>query len=327
MPELFGHNTIEDFLRPSPERFLQRYASHRIDVLKKALRKIDFNFKGRFIADLTMPGNVGGYFSPDHNILAINPWVLLYSSEKEIAHILFHEGLHAGIYSNGTRVMDETLVETMTKKKMDEVYGGATFRSGYDGLVKEASEFFGELSFDQIIEKIEDGDEETFDNMLEILIVRPMVAQKNIRDLTWTGVRKELSKKWKLIKKFFPRMVNKIAKNNRGLHEEAGMEPYQYKLDGLLEKTASRIIGSNPEIILEVFLKITKKGEVNLEKERLRSIFVKSGYRYIYDLEPDYIEKSIERFITEVQLLKEQDEKIDIKKLYLPVLEGKDNNN
>jgi hypothetical protein len=322
MPELFGHNTIEDFLRPSPERFLGMIAPHRIGVLRRALSKIGFNFSGRFIADLTMPGNVGGYFSPDYNILAINPWVLLYSSEREIAHILFHEGLHAGIYTDGVNVMDETLVETLTKKKISEVYGGATFRSGYDGLVKEASEFFGKISFDEIVEKVEDGDEETFDNLLEIFVVRPMIGEKNIKDLTWTGVQRELSKKWKLLKKFFPRMINKIAKNNRGLHDEAGMEPYQYKLDGLLEKMASRIIGSNPEVILEIFLKITKKGEINLEEERMQNIFVKSGYRYIYDNEPEYIQQAISRFIIEVKLLKEQKGEINVKKLFLPVLEG-----
>ncbi|GAB4284189.1 MAG: hypothetical protein Kow0081_1250 [Candidatus Dojkabacteria bacterium] len=305
MPFELKFESLLDLLRMPPEKFLKLFAPNRLKVLQNAISKIKFrDFKGKFITDLTMPANVGGYYSPDLNIIAINPMLLLHGSEKEIAHVLFHEGIHAGIYTKGTEVLEEVVTETMAKKRIQELYGGPPPRSGYDGLVKEADEMFGDLEYNEMVEQVEDGDEATFDNYLELIIIRPAIGDADYSKLNWKEIRKSLKKKWKLLKKLFPRMINKIAKNNRGLHEDAKMEAYEYKLEGLLERAATKIISENKDIIVDIFLDITKNGEDNLEAKSILKKMVKQGFGYIIDKDPEIVEGYINSLLEQTKKYK-----------------------
>lgn len=299
-----------DALRPDPLAWLESVAPGRAYVLKNALKKIKFKFNGIFIVDLLMPMNVGGYYTPGRKppILAISPMLLLYGSESQIAHVLFHEGLHAGIYTDGVPLMEEVVVETMTKKKMDEVYGKNDFASGYDGMVKEVAEYFGELSFSEMQERIEDGDEETFNNLLELIVVEPAFNSKNIQDFRWERIQGRLKKKWDMILRLFPRMVNTIADNNRGLHESGAMSFYSYKLEGLLNATAERIIEKEPQKLVEIMLELTKNGE---EIENIEEKLIKEGFAYLFDFDRIYMQKAIQIFKAQILLLQMNGEEVN----------------
>lgn len=300
-----------DIFRPHPEDFLSQYAPDRISMLKRILHKLGFSFKGEFIADLLMPGNVGGYFSPGKNILAINPYLLLSGTEEEIAHVLYHEGLHAGIFTNGTQLMEEVVVETMTKKKIEDLYGKSTFKTGYDSLVEDASKFFGDLSFDDMKEMVEDEeDQSSFDKFMSLAVVNPSIRNQKIEDLKWNSIQNNLKQKWGMLKELFPRTINSIAKNNKGLHEAAKMEAHQYKLEGLLENTARDIMANHQDLLIEIFLEVTQNGEKSLDSEEIISLLMKDGYGYLYDMDPGTMKKMIQLFTSQVTILRFQEKEI-----------------
>ncbi|MCA9381277.1 hypothetical protein KC678_03360 [Candidatus Dojkabacteria bacterium] len=292
--EFFKQKSIEDILRPSPESFLEEHPA-ALRKLKNALRRIKFNFKGNFVVDLTMPNWIGGYFNLVDTI-AINPWLLLYGAEKDIAHVLFHEGLHAGVYTE-TGVDDEALVEAMTKKKMAEVYGGASFKSGYDDMVNDFNQYFGDMNFSELSEMIESGDEQTFDNLLEVMVVNPSLDDKNYESLDWEEIKRRLGRTWGVLQKLFPRMMNSIEGKNVGPHDGTNVSLHHFKLDSLLEKTAKRILGEQTGLINKIITDITKEGEENLDKELIKEEFFKLGLGYLYDTDPEFIEEQIEKFV------------------------------
>lgn len=311
--------SLEELFRMHPEKFLRIFAPHRAGMIKSILDKIEFSkFKGRLIADLTMPMNIGGYYSPDRNIIAINPMLLLHGKERDIAHVLYHEGLHSGIYSEGTEIMEEVVVETMTKKKIADLYGESTFRSGYDGMVNEAEKFFGDLSYEEMVEQIEDGNDETFDNFLELAVVRPLIGEEDHTKLTWSEIRKSLKKKWGMLKKLFPRMINKLAKNNKGLHEDADMEVYEYKLDNLLERAAKKIFSDNRDALAEILVDVTEAASLNpMNSDRIEKLLTLLGYGYLLDEEPKFMAKMIDQFMFQANLLKDNDEEVTAEKIVL----------
>ncbi len=289
--------TVENFFLQSAENFLKTFAPNRLRILRNALQKINFKNPKGFYVDLTMPMNVGGYFSPDNGMIAINPMVLLYGTEQEIAHILFHEGLHAGIYTQSS-IMDEALVESMTKKKIHELYGGQAFKSGYDDIVEEINEFFGDMSFESMSNLIEDGDQSTFDNLLKVIVV-----DKSINDgldaLSWQSIEYRLGKNWKTLQTLFPRMMNKLAGKNVGLHAPANVSLHQFELEGVLAKAAMQIVSEHPELLDELMEKILEKRKISeISNDELVEQIFNSGFGYIYDFDPSFIEKKIKEFRT-----------------------------
>lgn len=274
---------LERLLNLSPEEFLQYFAPHRERMFKRLKKKIEFKFGGKLIVDLTMPMRVGGYFSPGSNIIAINPFLLLHGSENEIAHVLFHEGLHAGAY--GPQVLDESLTETLTKKKIQEVYGGSELKSGYDGLVKQANQFFGDLTYKELAKYIEDGDEDTLNNLLELIVVKPLLDKSDLPN--WHDVKKKLKTQWQILKRLFPRMMNSIGNKTSDLHEEAKLDFHEYKLEGLLKKTAQKAF--EEERVSSLVRKIIKAKKLVSKGEVIKEL-INQGYSYMYDYNPDIVD-------------------------------------
>ncbi len=292
--EIHKQKSIEDILNPSPENFLEKHP-RALRKLKNALRKIGFRFKGRFIVDLTIPNYVGGYYAEQINTIAINPFLLLYGSEKDIAHVLFHEGLHAGIYTE-SKVDDEALVESMTKRRMKEIYGGGEMKTGYDELVDDFNKYFGDLSFGDLSEMIEGGDDETFDNLLEVMVVNPEIKNGDIDSLSFLEIKKKLANVWSVLQKLFPRMMNSISNRNVGPHSGTNVELHHFKFDSLLDKTARQVIGENQELLDEIFETICIDNKEYTKEEVVDQMF-KLGLGYLFDYERDFIEEKISEFI------------------------------
>jgi hypothetical protein len=312
---------INEF-KPYVETFLNRFAPERIAMFNRILKKLKFKFKGEIIIDLFCQNNVAGYFSPTENIIAVNPWVILEYSEAEIASVIFHEGIHAGIYTNGVNVWDESLVETLTKKGIDEMYSEDGLQSGYDSMVSELSEFFSELSFQELIDKVEDGDELTFDNLLEQIIISRYLNKDNVnvQDFKWSSIEKRLKDKWNMIQRLFPRMVNKLAKNGRGLHENGEMSLHHYKMEGLLNVAATKIFDYKKDLILDILLDVSDQGEKVLTAEEIKDILFEKGYGYIYDKSPQKVDQFINTYIVQmgiIQLTAQKLDNIDLKQLVL----------
>lgn len=288
----------KEFFQQNPLEFLKLYAPHQLKKLKRALSKTKFKFNGDFIVDLLMPANVGGYFAPDQNILAISPYILLQGTEQQIAHILIHEGIHAGVY--GPRVLEESLTETMTKKRMAEIYNKSSFKSGYDDLVKEAEFLFGDLSYSEISEKIENGDQETFNNLLEMMINGSSYQEEDVSQLSWDEIYKKLKEKWGVLQKLFPRMMNSLKRKSRGLHEGAAdVALSEFKLDDILARSARKILADKPELLDEVFEHISEKLEdfTEIEFSDFKDLLRQHGFLYLLDADEAVVKKAAESFI------------------------------
>jgi len=286
-------------------KFLETYNPDRLKMLKRLLSKIGFRFKGILLADLFMPMNVGGYYYDAGEVIAINPALLLYGSEKDIAHVLVHEGIHAGIYTD-QKVDDEALVESMTKQKMIDIYGGKKMKSGYDGLVDKFAETFGDMSFDEMSELINDENDETLNSFLEVVVVDSSI-ENGIEDLSWEEIKKKLSGMWGTLQKLFPRLMNSVGRKTNDLHAEAQLSFKEFKLESLLQKTAQRIISEQPTIIYDLLEEITEvftNKEVLSEdfEDTLIAMIYSSGYGYLIDFDDVAVRKIVTSFALIKQL-------------------------
>lgn len=295
---LFGFESKKkgiDRFRPDLLDFLENFAPGQLSTVKRILKKIEFEYDRPLVVDLTMPPNVAGYFSTTMDFIAISPALLLRGTESQIAHVILHECLHAGVY--GPKVDDEALVETMTINRITELYGRDDFPTGYDDLVSAVREYFGDKSFAEIQEAIEEGDEETFNNLLTFMVVDPALDGDDPRDLSWKKIESNLRKRWKFIRKYFPRIINTISGNSSaGVHDNATMGVHEFKLEMLLEKAAERIMANKSKLIKLMEI-VTNQGQVNLTQKDIIAGLVDEGFAYLVDMYQKEIEAEITQFI------------------------------
>lgn len=275
--------------------FIESISPSRADQLKAMLNRADFSFSGKIIVDLTMPMYIGGYYSPSDHVIALNPMLALTGSLKSIAHVFVHEGLH----SEG--IMDESLTELLTKLKMQEVFGGSEFQSGYDGMVEKTKELMGEMSFTEVRELIERGDLQTFENLLEVILIQPALhSLEDLNDLSFESIESGLQSKWSELQELFPRMMNSIANNNRGLHDEAGLEARQFDLTNLLQKTAFQIFNEKQHLLTGIFNQITKNGQDKLQEDEFINAMFEHGFGYLVDFEPQVIKRMYNTYAMQI---------------------------
>ena len=229
--------------------------------------------------------HVGGYYSKELNIIGINPIILL-QGEAALAHVLYHESLHAGFVLNEeneriTGIMDEGLVETLTVKRMIEAYGCDPIKSGYQEIVDELFQYFGNFSDTEILNDISDNHVTTLDNILEKIVLWPLVRTGNINNLTRDRIKSELFSKWMFIRRYFNRLLNDVDGRNVNPFEDAIMDVSEYKLDNLMNRAVELMIETFgiydifSEIADEINCEITKAAVIEGLKnsDKLRYIF------------------------------------------------------
>lgn len=295
------------------ETFLNMFAPHRVSMWKDILRKLKFSYDGNVIADVRLPTYVGGYYDLKDTI-AINAFYLLYASEVEIASILAHEGIHAGVYTDGVNVEDESVTETLARKKINDVYSDQGFPA-YEDLVSQVKEFFGDYSFEEMVELIENGDEETFDNFLELIVINPLCESEDPRDLEWSSIDKKLKKQWKFVKQMFPRMINSIQERNVNPHEEATMDVQQYKLEGLLAKAAEKITNDYAKLA-DIIIASTKHVHTLVTSQTIYDVLRDEGYSYLLDFAADKMNNFVHTFVQMFNVAQLQNNKVDADTLF-----------
>lgn len=276
--------------------FAEKFAPHRAWMINQILRKIRYTLKGNLLVDVRMPAVVGGYFDLKDTI-AINPMLILFGSEKEIAHVLIHESIHAGNYTDGVMVEDESLTETMTQKYMKSCYGGIGLETGYQPLVEELEELVGEeMSFEELVQTVEEEEaDDKFDNLLSTIVVKPMINEGKPEELSWDSIELEVKKKWDVLARLFPRTINKIEGKNKGVHEKATMHASQVKLEGLLEKLADQMINDQPELLVGVLIRATQNSKNLVTEKDVINMLWAEGFGYLMD----FAEKKMNKYIIE----------------------------
>jgi len=307
-PEILTLNRFEQVsLNPEIEifDFLSAYAPQRINLLNNILNKTGFkgHFDGDLIVDLKMASNAGGYFDMEDTI-AINPLILLTGTEEEIAHILIHESHHAGIYPNKNgkkiKIIEEVLTETLTIAMMKQIYGEVGIVSGYQDIVDILSAYVPGLTYLQIYEKISNGDENTLDNMIELIVGKSVLDSKNIIQLQWESIEAILKSQWKKISCMFPRIMNSTFNTNAGLHDESKVSFEEYisnKAQGLQKKIAARFKESqNSHLLQEILSNLNVKNQDLTIDNIIKELYAK-GYGYLVNYELKYTLLEIERYI------------------------------
>lgn len=286
--------------------YLELYGGERLDLLERIIHKIGLDrfldSGGELVIDNTLPLSIGGWFGknnadPTHRVMAINPSLLLTGTEAEIAHVLTHEGAHAGIYTEGEELDEESVVEAFTKKEMAKFYPGSEFATGYDQLVNELAPFISHLTLEQLIEVVEGGNAEAFENFVELVVLNPLLSQQPYQ-LDANSIQNSLMQSWETLRRLFPRMINAYDGRDAGVDAEPIMGWQNFPLDKLLQKAAAIIVQHGQwEGLQQGIMEIAKRDEVSFE-EALNP----SGYRYVYDYLVLQARQAQEQKLSEVRI-------------------------
>jgi len=276
--------------------FLKVVAPKRIKILREVLTLIGWRFDGPFVVDLGLSTNVAGYWNKNLNIIAINPFILLFGNKRELAHVIIHEGHHAGVY--GAKIAEEVLVERQTKIMMKKIFGEVGIETGYDKIVKIFSTYVSGMSYEQVYALIKDGDPDTLHNMVELVVGKPILDSKNILQLQWQNINYQLRQKWEVLTTLFPRTVNSAFKTNAGVHDQAKVHPSEYKLEELQKRMANKIVHpSNIHLVREIFDK-SFSGLAEYKVAKMLTILAKNGYQYLVDFEGNTIQRELFAYIS-----------------------------
>jgi hypothetical protein len=286
--------------------YLKEIAPARYELLRKVLNKIEFQaFHGKFIVDARLPISIGGYWNPENEVIAINPYFLLFGSEIEIATILIHEGLHAGIFTNNIELPDESMTQLITQEIVNEKYNNKGMKTAYDGGVEELRNLFGnEITLEDLIRLASESDEETFNNILESILVGPSILEQNTDQLRWDQIEKNLSEKWEILIKLFPRLINSVDKKRVGAHETATMSMSDFKqkkFEDLLKQIAQNMIEKHEKVLV----KIINEQLINLIPPLTVDAVIKSlyieGYGYLIDYQSEIVVNYVKEYISDLE--------------------------
>lgn len=251
---------------------------------ENAIRNIPGLVKGiEIVYDARLPMNAAGAMIPGENIVRLNPWLLMMIQDSTLlsninTHIVKHETLHV----NG--ISDEALTEALTQASMEKDEGVDKFPSGYQDLVDQFWGLMGgKMSFDELIELVEFGNQQqTFFNILEFITIGEGLIFNDMNTLTGEAIRGKLNSVWPDIQELFPRTLNSMAQNGRGLHDGTNVNVSPIQLDQIQDRIAKRLISEHPETICEVIDKaiehVSELDETTISLELDRMGFAYLGY-------------------------------------------------
>ena len=147
-----------------------------------------------------------------------------------VVTILIHEGLHAGIFTKEVELSDESMTQLITQEIINERYNKDGMETAYDGGVEELRKLFGnEITLEDLIRLASESDDETFNNILESILVGPAILEEDIEQLRWDKLERNLSEKWAILVKLFPRLINSVDEKRVSAHEKATMSISNFK--------------------------------------------------------------------------------------------------
>jgi hypothetical protein len=281
--------------------FLDQYAFIKDKVLP-VLQRIGFvNSLGikkiphQLVVDFSLPMSVGGYWNLKDTI-GVNPAVLLFGDEKEIAHVLIHEGFHAPQVYTEAGIQDEALTENLAKERMNELYGSEGIATGYDREVEFFAKTFPSMTFEDIIDLVEKEDDlDTLDNLIEWLILNSN-RELQPEDFSYHQIHRRIEGIWETLQELFPRLMNAIYREHRGPHEEANVPIYEYKIEGILEKVAY-FLSDNPETLQVILNKLLSNFQGQLTYNEVEKAFIEAGYGYFIDFSRITFSREVNEFI------------------------------
>src|SRR5262249_26160409 len=124
---------------------------------------------------------------------------------SDIAHVLIHEGYHAGVYTAGEEMPDESITEAMTKDMMATLYPEDTLRTGYDSLVDNLKAELGNISLLEMIEMVKQGGIEALEEFIAHILLRRAANARNPLDFSYGRLRFNLHAVWPKLQELFPR--------------------------------------------------------------------------------------------------------------------------
>lgn len=199
--------------------------------------------------------NVPACYVPALNLVWIDPFKVIDLPDDALAHIIYHEAIHAGLALAGHKILDESLTDLISELKIRKEYPYTRFRSGYSDLVDDLISFLPNVSFEDLQSMIEDEDTEKFD--LETIlfklattdsfkIVEVELSELTIERFSEDYINRKLRYRWDEIVKLFPRLGWKFLgkdplKNPEVLHSPVSLPLTDSIISKILERIAEKL--------------------------------------------------------------------------------------
>lgn len=289
----FPAQPVEIFKGPIPlEVYLAAMPNLR-QRFERILRKLQIEIPSDLpvLIDPTMPAHIGGGYGTlgSQHWLFLNPMILL-GSELELAHVLVHEGIHAGIVKHPlmfkvkTEVQDEPIVESLSKDIMMAEYGTTGIKTGYDPLVAELKSFMSGQSFSELARHIDnDSSGKSLEKLVEAVVLEPLLRQGEL-DLSKQAIDSALAQRWDVLCRLFSRLINGAFNTGRGVHESVGIEMSAYSPEHLYRRAAALML-NHPKVMRGVI----RSAAAHIETYTPETIYqqlVEMGYGYAWAENP-----------------------------------------
>ncbi len=287
-----GVRTFEDYLSRYDENgFLPkiRHYMHKMGIKQKYWKKILIGPIDYIVGNTGVKGGYADTEEEATSFIMLTPKIFKESIKYEnplayLMHVIYHEALHAGYVENveGIKIGDEGLVEALTIMKIKKLFGKFEMHSAYLPIVEQLQQYFEDFTDEEIMQQLDTDAGTTLDNILEFIILNPIINEKNIDGLKWFKIQEALERKWDFLQKYFNRLLNEFDENNDNPHEKSQVNISKYKLNNLLKKSAAKIFEENllQNILIKIFLGFNLN-EVTPQvlEQRLKEY----GYFYLID--------------------------------------------
>lgn len=275
--------------------------SAEFSKLQQYLNALDFfnlakNYGIKLRLDPSLPENVGGTYDVQNKIISLNLWAVYKGDIDLIMHILVHEGVHAGIFplenSNDVAlnpVMDESLTEHITLGILKNKLKITGTESGYNSLVSELSALIS-CADPNIIEHIistSDGKEEKIlERILIIMIIDSFFAENKNNPLALCDIVDFFRKKYQLIAKLFPRLINSCFNKDVDIHSPSmvNFEEIFSKFESAIHKSLAEKIVSDRTVLQQIIsLSIRDLNGEEITWESIKRALSRAGFSFLID--------------------------------------------
>jgi len=255
--------------------------------IEKILQKLGINPDSNNFKFLPFPeANVPACYVPALNEIWIDPNKLLNYSDDQLAHVIYHEALHAGLAIVGHKILDESLTDLITELKIRKEYPYTEFRSGYSDIVDDLISFLPNVSFEELESMIEDEEIGNFD--FETILFKLATAEifnleetefseESVKFLSEEYINRKLRYRWIEIVQLFPRLGWKFLgkdplENPEVLHSPVSLPLSDSIISRILERVVSKLL-NEPTLLLKlnqyiinyaILNKMTFKGTLEL---------------------------------------------------------------
>lgn len=217
----------------------------------------------------------------------------MFGDDNLIAHVILHELVHSGAYTDGVPVMDESATDVLTRKGLMEL-GWTPVSNGYDNVVGELMPFMNLLSWAEMAELIQANPIDTINNLMEFVVLLPALTMNDLTELSWQRIEQKVNGGWALLQRLFPRIMNEVTGHGYGVHDPTDLTVSEFGMENVLQHVAWTTFQSGA---LRKMLTDVLSIEGLLTIVEARQILINLGLQYMLDFLGEELDKLIDEIL------------------------------